>query len=273
LHTVRTLKITLAYEGTDLVGWQRQPEGASVQAALEAALARLEGAPVAAIGAGRTDAGVHAARQVASARVDFRHDVETIGRALNAALPEAIRVLEVADAPDTFHARFSALSKTYHYRVTNGPVVSPFARRWTWHVPWTLDIAAMEAAAAHLAGEHDFAAFQSVGSDIATTVRRLHVSRFIEVARRASAAGLAPHPDPACDGRLFVYEVRGTGFLRHMVRAIVGTLVEVGSGRLRPDDVARLLERPDRSKAGPTAPACGLCLASVEYSPAESEHP
>jgi tRNA pseudouridine38-40 synthase len=271
---VRTLKITLAYEGTDLVGWQRQPEGASVQAALEEALARLQGPPVAAIGAGRTDAGVHAAGQVASARVDFRHDVETIRRALNAALPEAVRVLEVADAPDAFHARFSAQSKTYHYRVTNGPVVSPFARRWTWHVPWTLDIAAMQAAAAHLAGEHDFAAFQSVGSDIVTTVRRLHESRLVEVAAGGRAAVPGVYPEATCEGRLLVYEVRGTGFLRHMVRAIVGTLVEVGSGRLRPEDVAGLLEHPDRTKAGPTAPACGLCLASVEYesSPGDGEH-
>ena len=137
----------------------------------------------------------------------------------------------------------------------------------------------MQLAAGHLAGEHDFASFQSVGSDVATTVRRLHVSRLVEhgsageVGRRAggtvdSAVPGAP-PEPRCAERVLLYEARGTGFLRHMVRAIVGTLVEVGSGRLTPEDVARLLEDPDRTRAGPTAPARGLCLAEVEYSPAD----
>jgi tRNA pseudouridine38-40 synthase len=270
---VRTLRITLAYEGTDFVGWQRQPEGLSVQAALEEALARLQGASVTVIGAGRTDAGVHAAGQVASVAVHFRHDVGTIRRALNAALPAAIRVLDVADAPEGFHARFAALSKTYHYRIANGPVASPFARRWTWHVPWTLDVTAMQEAAGHLAGEHDYAAFRSVGSEVATTVRRLHVSRIVEARPIVAAARQGADPHPVFEGRLLVYEVRGTGFLRHMVRAIVGTLVEVGSGRLRPADVALLLERPDRANAGPTAPAYGLCLASVEYGPEHGEHP
>ena len=279
---MRTLKITIAYDGTGFVGWQRQPQGASVQGALEESLARLQGAPVTLIGAGRTDAGVHAAGQVASAVVNLRHDVQTLRRALNATLPDAIRVLEVADAPAAFHARFSALSKTYHYRITNGPVASPFARYWTWHVPWTLDVAAMQRAADHLAGEHDFASFQSVGSDLATTVRRLHVSRLVDdgpaadgrlgVDGKGRAPGPGAFPNPPCPGRLLVYEARGTGFLRHMVRAIVGTLVEVGSGRLTTEDVTRLLERPDRTGAGPTAPARGLCLAEVEYRPDDGEH-
>ena len=261
---MRTLKLTLAYEGTEFVGWQRQAEGTSVQGALEDALARLAGAPVAVAGAGRTDAGVHAAGQVASAVVDFRHDPETIFRALNAMLPDAIRVLEVRDAPPDFHARFSARSKTYHYRFTNGPVASPFERRWAWHVPWSLDVAAMQAAAALLVGEHDFAAFQSVGTDVRSTVRRLHVSRLADEAID-EPPGTSRHPDPPCGARRLLYEVRGTGFLRHMVRAIAGTLVEVGSGRLDAAGVAALVARGDRRHVGPTAPAWGLCLAAVHY--------
>jgi tRNA pseudouridine38-40 synthase len=263
---VRTLKITLAYDGTDLVGWQRQSEGLSVQLALEDALARLQGRPVTAVGAGRTDAGVHASGQVASVTIDVSHDVLTIRRALNAMLPESVRVLGVEDAPRSFHARFGAVSKTYHYRLLNGPVASPFLRRYAWHVPWALDEPAMAAAAARLVGEHDFAAFQSTGGDVRTTVRRILRSEL----RACAVPGehpAAPGPLPAADAdtRLLVYEVEGSGFLRHMVRAIVGTLVEVGSGRAAPDLVSALLARPDRALAGPTAPSAGLCLAGVRY--------
>jgi tRNA pseudouridine38-40 synthase len=265
---VRNLKITLAYDGTGFVGWQRQAEGLSIQGALEDALARISGGPVAAAGAGRTDAGVHASGQVASVAIDTPHDAQTLGRALNAMLPDPIRVVDVEDAPPGFHARFGATSKTYHYRIANALVLSPFLRRWAWHVPWTLDIDAMGEAAARLEGEHDFAAFQSAGAAVHSTVRRILVSRLVD----APQAGVLP-PTPGAlpvaplDGHLLVYEVEGTGFLRHMVRAIAGTLVEVGSGRARPARIGELLERPDRALAGPTAPACGLCLAGVRYAP------
>lgn len=266
--SVRTLKITLAYDGSDFVGWQRQAEGASVQHALEEALARLCGGPVTVIGAGRTDAGVHASGQVASVSLDTGHGVHTIRRALNALLPDTVRVLDVADAPRGFHARFGAASKTYHYRITNGPVASPFLRRYAWHVPWALDVAAMRDAARRLEGEHDFAAFRSTGTDVRTTARRILVSRLDDV------AGPSPDPlDPAAvpagpgDAGLLVYVVEGTGFLRHMVRAVVGTLVEVGSGRASPELLTELLAGRDRAMAGPTAPAHGLCLAAVRYLP------
>jgi tRNA pseudouridine38-40 synthase len=265
---VRTLKITLAYDGSDFVGWQRQPGGASVQHALEQALARLCGGPVTVIGAGRTDAGVHASGQVASVRLDTGHDVLTLRRALNALLPDTVRVLDVADAPSGFHARFGAASKTYHYRIANGPVASPFLRRCAWHVPLALDVAAMRDAAGRLEGEHDFAAFRSSGAEVRTTVRRMLVSRLADVAS-PSADPLDPATVPAGpdDARLLVYVVEGTGFLRHMVRGIVGTLVEVGRGRSRPELLTELLAGGDRSLAGPTAPAHGLCLASVRYLP------
>jgi len=157
---MRTLKLTLAYDGTRLVGWQRQAEGESVQGLLEDALARFEGASVTVHGAGRTDAGVHARGQVASAVVSFNHDVTTLQRALNAHLPPDIRVLSVADADSEFHARFSCRAKTYQYRITNTPVADPFDRAYAWHIPESLDIAAMERAAATLVGTHDFVAFQ-----------------------------------------------------------------------------------------------------------------
>ena len=268
---MRTLKLTIAYEGTGLVGWQRQAEGTSIQGSLEDALARVAGTSVPIVGAGRTDAGVHAAGQIASCVVDCRQEVETLRRALNAILPDAIRVLDVADAAPDFHARFSARAKTSHYRFTNGPVAPPFGRQWTWHVPWTLDVPAMQDAARRLVGEHDFAAFQSVGTDVRSTVRSIDVSRLVERAADGTVGLPGPHPVPACDARQLVYEVRGTGFLRHMERAIAGTLVEVGSGRLRPEDIGALLARADRREAGPTAPAGGLCLAAVHYADASGD--
>lgn len=243
----RTIKITLAYDGTRFVGWQRQAGGASIQGLLEEALTRLEGAPIAVHGAGRTDAGVHAEGQVASARIGFRHECATVLRALNAMLPPDIRVGAVEDAAEGFHARFSARRKAYRYRIANVPVANPFARGYAWHIPEPLDAAAMQEAAAALIGRHDFAAFQSSGSTVATTVRTID---------RSDVLRLGPE---------LHYQVAGDGFLRHMVRAIVGTLVEVGRGARRPADVAALLDGGTRAGAGPTAPAHGLTLVAVEY--------
>jgi len=243
----RNLKLTLAYDGTPFVGWQRQAAGESIQGLLEDALARLEGAPVTAHGAGRTDAGVHALAQVASVRVTFSHDPPTVMRALNATLPAAIRVTGVDDAPASFHARFDARSKCYRYQIANEPVPSPFTRAFAWHVPEALDRAAMDAAAAALLGTHDFAAFQSSGSDVQTTVRTLTRSAWLD------------------DAGLLVYEVEGDGFLRHMVRAIVGTLVEIGRGWRPAAQIASLVSGGARADAGSTAPPHGLLLARVEY--------
>ena len=243
----RNLKLTLAYDGTRFVGWQKQASGESIQGLLEAALARLEGAPVTAHGAGRTDAGVHAEGQVASARVTFAHDAATVIRALNAVLPPDVRVIAVEDAAGDFHARFSARAKSYRYQLANVPVMSPFVRAYAWHVPERLDVAAMRNAAATLVGTHDFAAFQSTGSDVATTERTLTRSELVD------------------RGGLLAYEVSGNGFLRHMVRAIVGTLVEIGRGGRPSNDVQGLLAGGSRSEAGATAPAHGLTLVKVEY--------
>ena len=163
---MRTLKLTLAYDGTRFVGWQRQAEGESIQGLLEEALARFEGAAVTVHGAGRTDAGVHALGQVASVRLTCGHDVETLARALNAQLPDDLRVLERRRGAADFHARFSARAKTYRYQMRSGGVASPFDRAFVWHLPERLDVDAMRTAAHGLVGRHDFAAFQSVGTSV-----------------------------------------------------------------------------------------------------------
>jgi tRNA pseudouridine38-40 synthase len=243
----RTLKITLAYDGTRFVGWQRQAEGESIQGLLEEALAQFEGGPVTAHGAGRTDAGVHALGQVASAGVTFTHPAETIARGLNAKLPEDIRVLGVADAPPDFHARFSARAKTYRYQLRAGDAGDPFTRAFAWQLAERLDVGAMRAAAATLVGTRDFAAFQSVGTETSSTVRTLFRSHV------------------EAEQQLVSYEVVGDGFLRHMVRAIVGTLVEIGRGWRPVDSMAQLLDGGARANAGATAPPHGLFLVGVDY--------
>jgi tRNA pseudouridine38-40 synthase len=253
LGAPRTFKLTLAYDGTGLVGWQRQPEGISVQGLLEDALTRLTAtAGVSVTGAGRTDAGVHARGQVASVTLATRLGPADLQRGANALLPPAVRVLAVELADGTFHARFAAKARRYDYHVVNGPVISPFDVRYAWHVPFPLDVAAMRAALPVLEGRHDFAAFQSAGSDVDGTVRTLHEVRLDE--------------EPIDGGsRRLVLGLTGDGFLRHMVRAIAGTLVEIGRGRWPAVRLAAVLASGDRAQAGPTAPAQGLFLVFVRY--------
>jgi tRNA pseudouridine38-40 synthase len=255
--TARVLKLTLAYDGTDFVGWQRQAEGVSIQGLLEDALQPIEGSHVAVHGAGRTDAGVHAFRQVASVTLSTELDNSTLGRALNAVLPPEVRVIEVADAPPGFHARFSATGKIYEYRIVNGPVVSPFIRRFVWHVIPPLNIEAIREASKDLIGTHDFAAFQGAGTTVASTERTIR--------RLDWHSGLDLRTDGSKDPGTHVMEIEGDGFLRHMVRTIVGTLVEIGLGRWKPADMQRILDSRDRSQAGTTAPAQGLVLMRVLY--------
>jgi tRNA pseudouridine38-40 synthase len=240
-------KVVLAYDGTDFVGWQRQPSGESIQGVLEEALHSFDDRDVTVIGAGRTDAGVHAIGQVAAFSLRNTIDAETLARALNAKLPEAIRVLSACEVAETFNPRYDARAKTYRYRIWNGRALSPFERRYAWQVPVALDAGAMDAAARRLEGRHDFAAFQAQGSDVVTTERTMTSSRV------------------SLRDELLTYEVTGDGFLRHMVRAVVGTLVEIGRGRRPVEWIDEVIASRDRPTAGPTVPATGLFLVRVDY--------
>ena len=252
-----TFRITVAYDGAEFVGWQRQPNGPSIQGLLEGALGALDAAPVAVTGAGRTDAGVHALGQVASFQLSRAMEPQALLGALNARLPVSVRVTAVAPAADDFNARFAARTKTYRYQIWEGAVLSPFVRRCCWHVSGALDVTAMDAAARRLLGRRDFAAFQSSGSSVATTERTITRSHV-----REAASGVCAE---AGGGRLIVYDVTGDGFLRHMVRAIAGSLVEVGLRRRPAAWVDEVMAAGDRGLAGPTAPPQGLFLVRVEY--------
>lgn len=239
-------RLVVEYDGTALHGWQLQPDARTVQGELEAAAARLFGAPVRTAAAGRTDAGVHAAGQVVSLRAPRALPPEVVCRALNAHLGDDIAVRDVAVASEAFDPRRDARSRRYVYRIWNRRVASPFWRRYAWHVPPPLDAVALAAAAAQLVGEHDFSAFRAAGCDAAHPVRRVLESTVTR------------------DGALLRYEIEATAFLRHMVRNIVGTLVEIGLGRRDPD-LRALLATRDRRLAAATAPAAGLCLVAVRY--------
>jgi tRNA pseudouridine38-40 synthase len=254
----RTLKLTVAYDGTDFAGWQRQASARTVQAVIEDAIAPLEEGPVTVMAAGRTDAGVHASAQVASVSLQSAMSCEQLRRTLNATLPFDVRVIAIEEAPPGFSARRDARLKTYHYAIWNGVALPPTLRRYAWQVPQPLDIGAMNEAAAILVGNHDFAAFQGRGSAVKTTVRRILASTVREV--DVSQFVMATLGD-----RLVRYEVTGNGFLRHMVRTIVGTLADVGRGRMSADQLTRILESRARSRAGVTAPPQGLVLWQVEY--------
>jgi tRNA pseudouridine38-40 synthase len=278
---MRTLKLTIAYDGAAYAGWQRQANALSVQQVVEEAFVPLVGettAPPQVAGASRTDAGVHALAQVASVNLDLALDTAAIGRALNARLPADIRVIRVEEARPGFHARFEARAKHYRYRIVTADVLSPFARGLAWHRPWPCDTDRMREAAAVVVGEHDFASFQGTGSSIEDTVRRLtrvSITRVGEGDRIPGAeapgigsGGVSPwspgSSDPGDIGDI-VIDVDGTGFLRHMVRILVGTLAEVGAGQRTPASMADVLAARDRRAAGVTAPAAGLVLMGIEY--------
>jgi tRNA pseudouridine38-40 synthase len=245
---MRTLRLTLAYDGTDYAGWQRQANAVAIQQVLEEAFAELTGGVVPTIaGAGRTDAGVHALAQVASVRVEFSHSCYGVKQAMNTRLPPSIRVIKVEDVTPGFHAQFDAAGKCYRYRIVTSAEQLPFAARYTWHVPWPIEVPAMQQAAMHFVGTHDFASLQASGTPITETVRTMH------------RVALIQHDD-----ELWL-EVEGDGFLRHMVRTMAGTLVEVGSRHRAPDSIPSILDARHRAAAGKTAPAKGLTLVSVKY--------
>lgn len=250
---MRNLKLTLAYDGTGFCGWQVQPAVPSIQGTLASAIGRITGEKVLPQGSGRTDAGVHALAQIATFQTESVIPCANFVVALNDVLPASIRVLEVNEVPEDFHARKSATAKTYRYRIYRQAICPPFLARYEWHYPYPLDEAAMEQAAPLIDGEHDFTSFAAVDPEKNTEGQQSSNVRTIFSSRWQQR-----------DDEL-VYEVRGSGFLHHMVRNLVGTFVLVGKGTLKPQDVVTILKARDRSAAGATAPACGLYLVNVEY--------
>jgi tRNA pseudouridine38-40 synthase len=257
---MRTFKLILAYDGTDYVGWQRQAAGVSIQSLLEDALRELDGRDVAVAGAGRTDAGVHALAQVASCALERTIAAGTLVRALNHKLPPDVRVRHAMEMPAGFHARFDARGKIYRYRLWNHSVFSPFQHRFAWHLPGALDLDAMREAARLVEGTHDFAAFQGQKSDAQTTVRTVNRFRILDRGGPGRSG-----PDEGASACRIDCEISGNGFLRHMVRTLVGTLVEIGRGRREPDWMSHVIASRDRRLGGQTAPARGLFLVSVAY--------
>jgi tRNA pseudouridine38-40 synthase len=271
---LQTWKLTLAYDGTDFRGWQVQPGEPTIQGELQAALGRVTGETPLPQGSGRTDAGVHALAQVASFTLRAPIPPENLLRALNRTLPPSIRVLETRTVRSTFHARHSAVAKTYEYRILRGENCPPFLARYLYAYPWPMDVEALQRSARLFEGKHDFLSFAATDPDLtsreasfstklnqkvkappAPTIRTLFSSAW---ERRQTEAG-----------DLLVYCVRGNGFLHHMVRNLVGTMLEVGRGYLRAEDIPGILAARSRSAAGPTAPARGLFLCSVEYAAGE----
>lgn len=244
---MKNYKMIVSYDGTRYYGWERQPDRDTIQGKLENVLSRMCDAPVEVIGAGRTDAGVHARAMTANARFETRRTPEQIRDYLNSYLPEDIAVQEVREASPQFHARYKAVGKTYCYTCFDGSVKPVFDRKYVNILDFSPDVDAMRQAAAYLTGRHDYKSFCGNSHMKKSTVR---VVDQIEITKR----------------RGYIYfNFHGTGFLQNMIRILVGTLLEVGRGSYPPEHVKEILEALDRTQAGPTAPACGLCLVKVDY--------
>jgi len=248
---VRRIRITLSYDGTDFHGWQVQPGLPTVQQALEDVLVKLEGVPVSVAGSGRTDAGVHALAQVAAFTLTNRIPCDNLRRALNRSLPPSVRILSVQETQPAFHPRFDATAKTYEYRIHRQEMLDPFRFRYVHHHPFALNEKLMSETARLFEGEHDFSAFAA--SDERDLLGHSKVRRIFSSQLHQVPEGL-------------VYRVRGSGFLKHMVRNIVGFLIETGKGNMTPERLQRLLTPGCHEKAGFAAPAKGLFLISVDYS-------
>ena len=264
--SVRNIKFTIAYDGTDFSGWQAQPGQSTIQGTLADVLEKLAQHRLTIYAAGRTDAGVHAAGQVVNFKTQSLLAVEEFQRASNALLPPSIRVNAAEEVGPDFHSRWDALAKTYQYRIFRGQVVPPFLWKYVQHDPYELNFEAMAEAARHFIGEHDFTSFAaSTGSEEddreRTTIRTIYRSELLRTQNADSRNSVEE----------WVYVVRGKSFMRYMVRKMLGTLVDVGRGKLVPADLPELFALRDRSKSGATMPPHGLCLESVEYpNPANS---
>ena len=245
---MRNIKLLIEYDGTNYLGWQVQPKGSTIQGVLEEKLGLLTGEPIRLFGSGRTDSGVHAFGQVAHFKTRSQMDIRTIQKALNSLIPSDIVIRKAEEVAEDFHARKHSKSKVYEYRILNRILKSAFHREYAWYIPQELNFSEMKKAGRSLIGEHDFSAFRSVGSPTRTTVRRVIRAEWKR------------------EGEGFIcFEIEANGFLKQMVRAIIGTLVEVGQGKMNAVEFRKILESKDRKKAGPTAPAHGLFLREVKY--------
>jgi tRNA pseudouridine38-40 synthase len=280
--TLQTWKLTLAYDGTDFRGWQVQPGERTIQGEVQAALKRICGESPLPQGSGRTDAGVHALGQVASFALAAPIPPENLQRALNRTLPPAIRILEARMAPSTFHARHSAVAKTYEYRVFRGAICPPFVAPYVYACSWPMDVDALQRAARIFEGRHDFLSFAATDPELAVSGLDEEAEPEERPLPRPGFQIEPPAPSTVKtifssvwevrsipEGELLVYRVRGSGFLHHMVRNLVGTMLDVGRGRSCVDEIPGILATRNRAAAGPTAPARGLFLCSVEYDEGE----
>jgi len=245
---MRNIKLLIEYDGTNYLGWQVQPKGPTIQGMLEEKLLRLTGERIRLTGSGRTDSGVHALGQVAHFKTQSQMDIRTIQRALNSLLPPDIVIQKVEEVDEGFNARKHSKSKVYEYRILNRNLRPVFHRGYVWHIPQKLNLTEMKKATKSLIGEHDFSAFRTVGSTTQTTVRRV-----IRAEWKRDGDGLIR------------FEIEANGFLKQMARSIIGTLVEIGKGKMKASDFRKILNSKDRKKAGPTAPAKGLFLKEVKY--------
>ncbi|HTW59584.1 MAG TPA: tRNA pseudouridine(38-40) synthase TruA [Terriglobales bacterium] len=263
---MRNLKLILSYDGTEFSGWQVQPDSPTIQGTLASAIGRITGEKVLPQGSGRTDAGVHALAQVVTFVTESSVPTENFLKALNDLLPPSVRVLEVDEAPAAFHARYSAQAKTYRYRIYRDSICPPFLARYVWHYPYALDEPAMVQAASLVIGQHDFTSFAAVDPERERKVDPERGRKEKEVDEPPSNIRKIFSSSWQRDGKELIYTVRGSGFLHHMVRNLVGTFILVGKGTLQAADVTRILQQRSRSAAGATAPASGLYLVNVEYS-------
>jgi tRNA pseudouridine38-40 synthase len=250
---MRNLKLILSYDGSEFAGWQVQPDTPTVQATLASAIGRVTGEKVLPQGSGRTDAGVHALAQVVTFVTESLVPTANFVKALNDILPVSVRVLEAEEVAADFHARKSARAKNYRYRIYRAAICPPFLARYVWHYPFPLDEQAMASAAGLVEGEHDFTSFAAVDP------QRGRDGAAVSNARRIFSSSWERQGDE------FVYTVKGSGFLHHMVRNLVGTFILVGKGTLQAEEVTRILAARNRSAAGATAPASGLYLVNAEY--------
>ncbi len=249
---MRRVKLIHAYDGTAYHGWQIQPGLATIQGVLEGVVSEIEGKPIKVEGSGRTDAGVHALAQVAACSIENPIPFENLKKAMNRLLPLDIRVVSASEAEPDFHPRFQACSKTYEYRIFRGETCPPFERLYVYHYPYPLDVQRIIELAPIFAGEHDFSAFAASDDRDAlggSKIRTIYHSQVTLEHERLS------------------FRVRGSGFLKHMVRNLAGALIEVGKGNIGPEQVRGFFEQPEAAKAGPSLPARGLFLVSVQYEP------